>query len=68
MCFTFLKSMGYEIGKSLLEDSFISKANDLLNSENGHKIVLPSDFGVTELIESELREDINIEDFKRAKR
>ena len=64
MCFTFLKSMGYEIGNSLLEDSFISKANELLNSEYGHKIVLPSDFGVTELIESELREDINIEDFR----
>lgn len=64
MCFTFLKSMGYEIGNSLLEDSFISKANELLNSEHGHKIVLPSDFGVTELIESELREDINIEDFR----
>ena len=64
MCFTFLKSMGYEIGKSLLEDSFISKANDLLNSEHGHKIVLPSDFGVTELIESEIREDINIKDFR----
>ena len=64
MCFTFYKSMGYEIGKSLLEDSFVTKANKILNSEHGHKIVLPTDFGVTELIESELREDVNIEDFK----
>lgn len=63
MCFTFYKSMGYEIGKSLLEDSFLSKANELLNSKYGHKIVLPTDFGVTELIKSEIREDINIEDF-----
>lgn len=63
MCFTFYKSMGYEIGKSLLENSFISEANKLLNSEHGHKIILPTDFGVTELIESELREDLNIEHF-----
>jgi len=63
MCFTFFKSMGYEIGKSLLENSFISEANILLNSEHGHKIILPTDFGVTELIESELREDLNIEHF-----
>ena len=58
-----LKYQGYEIGKSLLENSFISEANKLLNSEHGHKIILPTDFGVTELIESELREDLNIEHF-----
>jgi 3-phosphoglycerate kinase len=63
MCFTFYKSMGYEIGKSLLENSFISEANNLLNSEHGHKIILPTDFGVTELIKSESREDLNIEQF-----
>ena len=63
MCFTFYKSMGYEIGKSLLENSFISEANKLLNSEHGHKIILPTDFGVTELIESQSREDLNIEHF-----
>ena len=66
MCFTFYKSMGYEIGKSLLENSFISEANKLLNSEHGHKIVLPTDFGVTELIESESREDLNIEHFNNS--
>ena len=60
MCFTFYKSMGYEIGKSLLENSFISEANKLLNSEHGHKIILPTDLGVTELIESESSEDLNI--------
>ncbi len=63
MCFTFYKSMGYEIGKSLLENSFISEANKLINSEHGHKIILPTDFGVTELIESQSREDLNIEHF-----
>ena len=66
MCFTFYKSMGYEIGKSLLENSFISEANKLLNSEHGHKIILPTDFGVTELIESESREDLNIEHFNNS--
>jgi len=64
MCFTFYKSMGFEIGKSLLERPFIAKAYELLNSKHGHKIILPTDFGVTELIESESREDLNIEDFK----
>ena len=48
MCFTFLKAMDYEIGKSLVENSFISKAKDLINSKYGKKIVLPTDFGVTE--------------------
>lgn len=57
--------MGFEIGKSLLERPFIAKAYELLNSKHGHKIILPTDFGVTEFIESESREDLNIEDFKK---
>ena len=58
MCFTFLKAMDYEIGKSLVENSFISKAKDLINSKYGKKIVLPTDFGVTESIESNIRHEI----------
>ncbi len=60
MCFTFLKSLGYNIGKSLLEETFIQKANELLNSNYGNKIILPSDFGVTDSITSSNRENINI--------
>ena len=63
MCFTFLKAMDYEIGKSLVENSFISKAKDLINSKYGKKIILPTDFGVTESIESNIRSEINSNNF-----
>ena len=65
MCFTFLKAMDYEIGKSLVENSFISKAKDLINSKYGKKIVLPTDFGVTESIQSNIRREININNFSK---
>ena len=64
MCFTFLKALGYEIGKSLIEESFIPKANELLNSNYGKKIILPLDFGVTDSIESTNRENIKIDEIK----
>ncbi len=64
MCFTFLKALGYEIGKSLLEESFIPKANELLNSKYGKKIILPLDFGVTDSIESTNRKNINLDEIK----
>ena len=63
MCFTFLKAMDYKIGKSLVENSFITKAKDLINSKYGKKIVLPTDFGVTESIESNIRHEINSNNF-----
>ena len=65
MCFTLLKALGHEIGKSLLEESFISKAEDLLNSKFGKKIVLPVDFGVSESIDSSVRENVKLKDFKK---
>ena len=65
MCFTLLKALGHEIGKSLLEESFISKAEDLLNSKFGNKIVLPIDFGVSESIDSSVRENVKLKDFKK---
>ena len=65
MCFTFLKAMDYEIGKSLVENSFISKAKDLINSKYGKKIVLPTDFGVTESIESNIRREIKSNNFSK---
>ena len=64
MCFTFLKALGHEIGRSLLEESFILKAKELINSEFGKKIILPIDFGVSNSIDSSVRENVNLEDFK----
>ena len=64
MCFTFLKALGYEIGNSLLEESFIPKANELLNSKYGKKIILPLDFGVTDSIESTNRKNIKLDEIK----
>ena len=42
MAFTFYKAMGYEVGKSLLEEDRIELAKELLEKANG-KIVLGSD-------------------------
>lgn len=42
MAFTFYKAMGYEIGKSLLEEDKVELAKELLEKANG-KIVLGSD-------------------------
>ncbi len=42
MCFTFLKALGYETGKSLLELEMIETCRDLLNRAEG-KILLPTD-------------------------
>lgn len=42
MCFTFLKAMGYNIGKSLLAEEQIDYCKDLLE-RYGNKIVLPVD-------------------------
>ncbi len=64
MCFTFLKALGHEIGGSLLEESFISKAEELLNSRFGNKIILPIDFGVADSIDSSVRENVKLDDFK----
>ena len=63
MCFTFLKANGLNIGKSLCEDDYLETAQKILNSNHGHKIHLPVDFGVTTSIESGLRKDKNIDNF-----
>lgn len=42
MIFTFYKAMGYEIGKSLLEEDKVDLAKELI-SEAGDKLVLPTD-------------------------
>ncbi|MBS1706821.1 MAG: phosphoglycerate kinase [Armatimonadetes bacterium] len=52
MAFTFLKAQGNEIGKSLLDESNLEYAGNLLK-EHGDKIALPSDTVITdELSES----------------
>ncbi len=61
MCFTFLKSQGYEIGASLCEDEFLNTATKLLDSSDGKKIILPIDFGVTNDILSSARVDKPLE-------
>jgi len=54
MMFTFYKSMGIEIGKSLLESDYISVAFDILQKakEKGVSIVLPEDVVVTDSIDN----------------
>ena len=64
MCFTFLKSQGYEIGDSLCENDFLNTATEILNSTNGKKIILPNDFGVTNDLLSNHREDKPLEKIK----
>ena len=55
MCFTFLKALGFNIGKSLFEESYVPIAKKILDSTEGSKILLPTDFGVTTDINSSER-------------
>ncbi len=50
MAYTFLKSMGFEIGKSLCEKDKVELAGDLLRRA-GDKIQLPVDFRVTDHVD-----------------
>ena len=49
MAFTFLKAEGYETGKSLVEDDFISNCKELLK-KYPNKIILPKDVVVAKEI------------------
>ena len=53
MVFTFLKSIGHEIGKSLVEDDMLDLAMDILKSAKarGVKLYLPVDVVVAEAID-----------------
>lgn len=44
---TFLKAMGHEVGDSLIEDSFIGQAVEILNSDDSCKIIMPIDVMVS---------------------
>jgi len=50
MAFTFLKALGYEVGKSLVEDGFLDKALEIMKTakELGVKLYLPVDCVVAE--------------------
>jgi len=50
MAYTFLKAMGHEIGKSLLDESFLARAGEVAQvaKENGWKLALPVDVVVTD--------------------
>jgi len=63
MCFTFLKALGHNIGKSICEDDFINPAIKILESADGKKIKLPLDFGVTKSIDEYRRLDIDLNEF-----
>ena len=52
MIFTFYKAMGYEIGKSLLEEDKIDLAKELI-AEAGNKLMLPVDVVAAEKFEND---------------
>lgn len=43
MCFTLLRAQGFEVGRSLVEESMLGVVGELLEGEHGHKIMLPND-------------------------
>jgi phosphoglycerate kinase len=55
MAFTFLKALGYEVGKSPVEDDFLGKARDIMKTakELGVKFYLPVDCVVAEEMTAE---------------
>jgi len=55
MAFTFLKALGYEVGKSLVEDGFMDKALEIMKTarELGVKLYLPVDCVVAEDMSAE---------------
>jgi phosphoglycerate kinase len=48
MCFTLFAAEGYDVGDSLLEEDMIDEVRDLLNSEWGSRVTLPSDIVVAD--------------------
>jgi len=55
MAATFIKAMGYEVGKSIVEESYIQQAKDLLavNSSSFGNLILPKDVVVADRFSSE---------------
>lgn len=70
MSYTFLKSQGYEIGTSLLEEDKISLAKELLEKAKikGVQVLLPKDVVITEDISEEAKgQVVSIEEIPKDK-
>ncbi|MDX1469334.1 MAG: phosphoglycerate kinase [Acidimicrobiia bacterium] len=66
MCFTFFRARGYETGYSLVEEEMIAQVAGLLDSEHGHKIMLPVDIAVGDVFdESADRRTVGATDIPR---
>jgi phosphoglycerate kinase len=61
MCFTFLKALGYPVGKSLLEDDMVPVCRDLLDRYAG-KIKLPTDIVVADRLAADAQTQIVADD------
>lgn len=48
MCFTLLAAEGYHVGNSLLEEDMVAEVRDLLGSEWGSRVTLPTDIVVAD--------------------
>ncbi|NPA43623.1 MAG: phosphoglycerate kinase [Chlorobi bacterium] len=50
MAYTFLKALGYPVGRSLVEEDLVEKAKEILDKapEKGTVIILPSDFVIAD--------------------
>lgn len=66
MAFTFLKAIGYEVGKSLVEEDLIPNCKDLLN-KYGEKIILPKDIVTsTEISENSISQNKDISEMNES--
>ncbi|WP_029905637.1 phosphoglycerate kinase [Mycoplasmopsis opalescens] len=64
MAYTFLKSQGYKVGKSLVEDDFLAFATDFL-AKYRDKVILPVDHAISEEFadtDPKYTNDANIDD------
>ena len=63
MSFTFLKAQGYSVGDSIVDDEYIDYAKDLLNKYK-EKIILPKDIYISNDINSDKKELVNIDNIR----
>jgi phosphoglycerate kinase len=61
MCFTFLKALGYPVGKSLLEDDMVQTCRELLDRYAG-KIKLPTDIVVADRLAADAQTQVVADD------
>ena len=66
MCFTFLKSMGHNIGRSLYQEEMLEECEKIINGEYFNKVLLPIDIGVTNNLVGSKRKDVSIESISDA--